>query len=129
MIKKRINSRPFLVPIKHLYRVVITAGDDVRHSGMDSDVADVVSMVFNCFYFFGRVVVEHSDERVICTDDDPLFSRDKLGNTHWSVRNFKGSYLGLCVPVVYGDATCIESNKNPGQCGMQVYALDSVGTI
>ena len=118
MVKKRVNTRPFFIPVEHLNCVVVTAGDNVRHRGVDSDVSDVVSMVFDRFYFFGRVVVEHSDERVICSDNDPLFARDKLCNTYWSVCNFKGPDLCLCVPVVNCDTTCIESNKNPGQCGM-----------
>lgn len=80
---------------------------------MDCDVSDVVRMVFNSFYFFRRVVVEHSDERVICSDDDPLLARDKLCNPNWSVCNFEGPDLGLCIPVIYGDTTCIESDKNP----------------
>lgn len=103
----RVNLLPAFVPINKLYCLVIWATDHIWKSWMYSKIANKISVFINNFQLFTSVIVVYTNLCIISTNNDPLFSSDKLSTSDWSIRHFKRSNLWLLVVIKYDDCACI----------------------
>jgi len=82
MVLVRVNLLPVFIPVKHFDSVIIGTGEHVRLRWVYDNMSDVVSMLLDCLYFLGSVVVENANFVVIRAYNNPLFARYELGAAH-----------------------------------------------
>ena len=85
---------------------------------MHCQVSDKVCVLIHHFQLLTGIIVVNTNLCVISANHDPLLARHELCTSHWSISNFKGPNLSLLIIVEYNNSSGIESDKDPGECGM-----------
>jgi hypothetical protein len=126
MVLVRVYLLPAFIPVEQFDGLVVRTTEQVRQLWVHCKVSDEISVFIYHFELLTSVVVVNSDLRVISAYHYPLLPCHEFSASHWSVRHFKGSDLGLLVVIEDGDIACVECNKNPWKGRMELNGLDSL---
>jgi len=93
MVLESVDLRPVFIPIEHLNRVVVRAGQHVGKGRVHNNVSDVVSVLVDSLDLFGGIVVVDAEFGVIGAYNNPLFARDELSTTDRRIGDLDGPDL------------------------------------
>ena len=60
-----LNTLPLLIPVPHLNKHIVGAGEDKRLRGVNSKAADVIGVRLKVVNLFQCIVVKHTNEHII----------------------------------------------------------------
>lgn len=114
------------VPVPEFDGHIIRRRQDVREGGVHFETTNVISVRFEFFDLFHRVVIEDAHAHIVRGRQEPLLARDKLGATHGQIGHFKGfgQTAGFVIPE--HDIATVQRSKNPWLRVVQVNGLDAL---
>lgn len=80
---------------------------------MNCNVSYVVSVVFDRFNFFCRVVVENAKFCIISADYNPLLTRYEFSASDRGIRNLERAYGSLSVIIINDNSSSVEGDCYP----------------
>ena len=115
MVLKAVYFRPVFIPVEHLNRIIVRTRQDIGESWVDNYVADVVTVILDCFEFLSGIVVVDSEFCVVGAYNNPLLTCDKFCTSHGRVCNFERTDLALSVVIENGNISNVKSYQDPGK--------------